>query len=100
MQQPSACASLEEVRQNIDRIDHAIVTLLAERGGYVKRAAAFKKTSQEVEAPQRVEQVIGKVRTLAESLEADPAITEQVYRAMIKGFIEAELAEHARQATI
>jgi isochorismate pyruvate lyase len=89
------CNSIEEVRANIDRIDRQIVTLLAERGGYVKRAAAFKKTTDDVKAPQRVEQVIAKVRTLSQELGANPVVTEQVYRAMISAFIVAELDEHA-----
>jgi isochorismate pyruvate lyase len=89
------CASIEEVRANIDRIDRLIVELLSERGGYVKQAAQFKKTSDDVKAPQRVEQVIARVKVLANELGANPSVIEQVYRAMISGFIDAELAEHA-----
>ena len=89
------CNSIEEVRANIDRIDRQIVALLAERGGYVKQAARFKKTTDDVKAPQRVEQVISKVTALSQELGANPLVTEQVYRAMISGFINAELAEHA-----
>lgn len=88
------CSSIEEVRSNIDRIDERIVSLLAERGAYVKQAAAFKASAMDVRAPQRVEQVVGKVVKLAHALGADPAITEQVYRTMISGFIDAELAEY------
>ena len=58
------CASIEEVRSNIDRIDRQIVALLAERGIFVKQAARFKKTTDDVKAPQRVEQVIAKVTAL------------------------------------
>ena len=90
------CNSLEEVRANIDQIDRRIVALLAERGNYVQQAARFKQTSQDVEAPRRVEQVIAKVTMLAGELGADPSVTEQVYRAMIQAFIGAELAEHAK----
>ena len=89
------CNSIEEIRSNIDRIDRQIVTLLAERGGYVKQAARFKKTTDDVKAPQRVEQVIAKVTALSQELGANASVTEQVYRAMISGFINAELAEHA-----
>ena len=89
------CNSIEEVRSNIDRIDRQIVTLLAERGSYVKQAARFKKTTDDVKAPQRVEQVIAKVTALSQELGANPSVTEQVYRAMISGFINAEVAEHA-----
>ncbi len=88
------CESIEEVRTNIDRIDRRIVSLLAERGGYVRQAARFKKTTDDVKAPQRVEQVITKVTALSEELGANPAVTEQVYRAMISAFIDNELAEH------
>jgi isochorismate pyruvate lyase len=92
------CDSLEDVRTNIDRIDHQIVSLLAERGGYVNQAARFKKTTEDVKAPQRVEQVISKVRSLSAEMGANPAVTEAVYRAMISAFINAELAEHAALA--
>ncbi len=90
------CNSLEEVRANIDRIDRRIVALLAERGSYVQQAARFKQTSRDVEAPQRVERVIAKVTMLAGELGANPTVTEQVYRAMVRAFIDAEQAEHAK----
>ena len=74
--------------------DGQIVGLIAQRGAYVSQAARFKKDSNAVKAPQRVEQVFLKVRALADELGANPQVTEQVYRAMIAAFIEQELAEH------
>jgi isochorismate pyruvate lyase len=88
------CNSLEEVRANIDRIDRQIVMLLAERGCYVKQAARFKKTTEDVKAPERVEQVISNVVALAHEMGANASVTEQVYRAMVSAFIKAELNEH------
>ena len=61
----------------------------------MKQAARFKKTTDDVKAPQRVDQVIAKVTALSQELGANSSVTEQVYRAMISGFINAELAEHA-----
>ncbi len=89
------CTSIDEVRSQIDRLDAEIVKLITERGLYVKQAASFKKTATDVKAPQRVEQVIEKVRTLAENMNGNPAIIEGVYRTMISCFIEAELQQHA-----
>ena len=89
------CTTLDEVRSNIDRLDQQIVNLLAERGQYVSQAARFKKDADSVKAPQRVEQVIAKVRNLSNTVGANPDVTEQVYRAMIAAFIQQELAEHA-----
>ncbi len=89
------CSSLEEVRSAIDELDQQIVQLLAARGAYVRQAARFKKDDDAVRAPQRVEQVIAKVKSLAVEAGASPVVIEHVYRAMIAAFIEAELAEHA-----
>jgi len=93
---PMPCQSLDEVRAQIDGIDRQIVALLGERGDYVRQAARFKKSKDDVAAPARVEQVIGKVRALAGEHGADPGVVECVYRAMIAAFIEAEGKEHAR----
>ena len=89
------CQSLEEVREHIDLLDRQIVSLIAQRGAYVSQAARFKKDSNAVKAPQRVEQVFAKVRELASELGANPQVTEAVYRAMIAAFIQQELAEHS-----
>ncbi|ARS51880.1 chorismate mutase [Kushneria konosiri] len=94
MKNVQPCRDLAEVRQHIDRLDQEIVAAIAERGGYVHQAAAFKRNEQEVRAPQRVEQVIERVRTMAEEHQADPEVVEQVYRAMISAFTEAEMHTH------
>jgi itaconate CoA-transferase len=88
--------SLDEVRASIDATDREIVRLLAKREGYVRQAARFKKTQREVEAPKRVEEVVAKVRALAEGHGASPEVVEEVYRAMISRFISLEMEEHAR----
>ena len=95
MTEVMTCASLDEVRIGIDQLDRQLLALIAQRGAYVKQAAGFKKTAAEVAAPQRVAQVIAKVKTLAGELGADPAVAEATWRAMITAFIEAERAEQA-----
>ena len=90
-----SCTSIEEVRQRIDKIDRDLVTLLAQRGHLVTQAAAFKKTTDDVRAPARVEQVIEKVRAMANQAGASADVVEQVYRAMISAFIDEELKTHS-----
>ena len=53
MKTPAECASLDEVRAEIDRIDRAIVALIGERAGYVHAAARFKASEAAVAAPER-----------------------------------------------
>jgi isochorismate pyruvate lyase len=88
------CATLAEVRENIDAIDCRIVALLAERGRYVKDAARFKRDAFQVSAPQRQQEVIDRVRALAEREGAYPEVVEAVYRALIAGFIAREQQDH------
>ena len=57
--------------------------------------ARFQKTTDDVKALARVEQVIDKVRSLSAEFGGNAEVTEAVYRAMISAFIFAELKEHA-----
>jgi len=88
------CATLADVRANIDRLDDEIVRLIAERAMYVKDAARFKRDAFQVSAPARQAQVFEKARLLAERHNQGFANLDQVvdatYRAMVAAFIANE----------
>jgi chorismate mutase len=86
----TCCATLREVRGNIDRIDHEILALIAERGSFVHEAARFKPDPVSVDDPQRVEQIIAKARGLAAQNQLSPDVAEATYRAMIAAFTAEE----------
>lgn len=90
------CKSIAEVRENIDSIDRKIVKLISERSEFVEQAAKFKKDTEDVKAPKRVEAVIEKVRNIAYENDVNPDIVEEVYRTMISCFIKQELVDHAK----
>ena len=87
------CNSLEEVRENIDKIDDEIIKLIAERGTYVVQASAFKKNEESVKDTGRVEKVIAKVREKAKECGASPDMVEALYREMISRFVNMEMSE-------
>jgi isochorismate pyruvate lyase len=87
------CKSLDEVRSNIDRLDRQIVPLLAERAGYVRQAASFKKEKAAVVDIPRIEEIILKVRHMANDYNADPDLIERIYRSMIDACIIFESHE-------
>jgi isochorismate pyruvate lyase len=91
------CASLAEVRQNIDRIDHALIALMAEREKYVAEAGRFKKDPAAVSAPARVDAIIAKVKADAAAEGLDPAVAEKTFRAMIGSFEDYERAEWVKR---
>ncbi len=87
------CSTLDEVRQNIDRIDDEIVKLIAERAGYVKQASGFKRNVAEVNADERRKAIYNKVRAKAEALGADPDMVEALYKEMIARNIAMEMRD-------
>ena len=88
---PAECADLSDVRVEIDRIDKALVALIAERFGYVERAWQIKLgLKQEANVPWRNQQVIDKVRAEAERQGLPPDLCEALWRQMIGWFIQYE----------
>ena len=91
--QKEKCESLEQVRDKIDLIDQHLIELITTRQFYVDQAVRFKRNEHEVQSPERVEQVIAKVRQQATQKGTDPDLIEQIYREMIQHFIRRELKE-------
>jgi isochorismate pyruvate lyase len=96
---PDACCDMDDIRREIDRLDREIVRLLAQRQGYVHRAAGFKPTRADVVVPERIEAIAARVRDLAAAHDADPDLVEAIYRDMIARFIAFEERAWDRRAT-
>jgi isochorismate pyruvate lyase len=87
---PQQCENMEQVRAEIDRLDAAILDLVAERFGYVDRAWQLKKTKEEATVPWRIQQVIDRVRARASEKGLPPELAEAMWRQMIGWFIQYE----------
>ena len=90
---PSECADMSQVRAEIDRIDAALVDLIAERFAYVERAWQLKKDPSEANVPWRIQQVIDKVKTQARQRGLPAEMIEMVgaqWRNMIGWFVQYE----------
>ena len=85
--------SLQQARDKIDQIDVALIELIASRQFYVDQAMRHKQTVEDVQSPQRVKEVIEKVRTLALQHDVDPDMAGGGYHDMIQHFIQRELKE-------
>jgi isochorismate pyruvate lyase len=90
MPSPADCASLSEVRAEIDRLDRAIIALIGERAGYVHAAARFKSSEADVAAPARQASMLLDRRAWAEQADLDPNIIEKLYRDLVAYFIVRE----------
>ena len=87
---PAECETKDDVRVEIDRIDTALVSLLAERWGYVDRISKLKSTPEEATVPWRIQQVVDKVRAIAEDKNLPPELAEDIWRRLIEWGIKYE----------
>lgn len=90
---PADCASMADVRREIDRLDRALVRLIAERQGYIERAAEIKQDRNTVRDEARIQDVLNKVLAEAEREGLSPAIAEPVWRAMMENSIAHEFVK-------
>jgi isochorismate pyruvate lyase len=72
---------IDDVRAEIDAVDRDIVRLIAQRQRRVVEAGLLKRDRDAVRAPGRVEQVVEKVRMLADEAGADPELSVHDRRA-------------------
>ena len=91
--EPRDCTTMAEVRAGIDRIDAALVTLLAERAEFIDRAAEIKAPlGMQARIGDRVEEVVANVRGLAEARGLPADLAEMLWRGLIDWSIAREEA--------
>jgi isochorismate pyruvate lyase len=87
---PADCRTMAEVRHGVDRIDEAIVALLAERFRYMAAAARIKPSREQVRDEWRKADVIAKARAAAKAEGLDEAIAEALYENLVETSIAYE----------
>lgn len=91
--EPAACISREDVRDEIDRLDKALIGLMAERWQYVHRMSELKTSVAEANAPARVRQVLANVTAQAQAADFPPELAEAIWQKFIHFAIEYEEKE-------
>lgn len=91
------CQTMVDVRVEVDRLDRALVELVAERQTYMEAAARIKTDRASVYDGPRIEDVVSKVKVSAEAAGLSPEIAEPVWRELIKQSIAYEFKAWDRQ---
>ncbi|MBA3999317.1 chorismate mutase [Brevundimonas sp.] len=96
---PEDCTDMAQVRDGVDALDRALVTLLAERQRYMEAAARIKPSRDVVHDDWRIEDVVTKVLAASEEAGLSPAIAEPVWRKLIAQCIAHEFGVWDRTRT-
>lgn len=81
---------MQQVREEIDRVDRLLVPLLIERLGYIEQAGNIKADRNTVRDDWRIEDVVSKAKKEAENIGGDLTYIETIYRHLIEYSINHE----------
>ena len=87
---PEECTTMAEVRHGIDRLDEAIVALIAERFRYMDAAARIKPERGAVRDEPRKAEVIANALRHAAAGSVPAAVIEDIYERLVEGSIAYE----------
>lgn len=76
---------LKEIRQHLDRIDNAILIMIAERMSLIPKVAEYKKKNNIPRYhPDREKEIIDSKRKMASENGINPDFAERIFREIIK----------------
>ena len=88
---PKVSSALSHLRDEIDALDSELVALLAKRQRCVERVIEVKRAQKlPARVPERIEEVLARVRGLAEAEKLEPDLAVALWREMIEQFIAYE----------
>jgi isochorismate pyruvate lyase len=89
--EPGACASMDELRAEIDRVDRELLALLARRAACIDRAVTLKRAAGlPARVPERVEAVIGNACAEAAAAGLDRSLVLALWREIVEWSIARE----------
>lgn len=91
------CLDMNDIRAEIDNIDHLVIKLLATRFEYVKEASKFKKNTADVQAKERFNTMLEQRKQWANELDLDGEVIKNLYSDLVKYFIAEELKHFNNQ---
>lgn len=91
MKTPAECATMADIRAEIDRVDEELVALFAARAAYIDRAGEIKaEIGWPARITSRVEEVVSNVRGHAVTYGLPPELVEKLWRRLIDWSIARE----------
>jgi isochorismate pyruvate lyase len=92
MREPGECRNLTEIREEVDRIDHALLELLGQRWQFGRAAVRFKAGEAEILAPPYLPVFLERRRAWGAAVRLPPEYVEVLFRTIA----EASIAEQLR----
>ncbi len=78
------------IRKQLDKLDNSFLDLVKKRTKLVDKVLSNKRYKKDIIDSKRIEIIIKNIKRKSKQKNIDPKITEQIWKAMIKAYIQYE----------
>ena len=76
------------IRKQLDRLDNSFLNLVKKRTKLVDKVLSNKRYKKDIIDNKRIKVIINNIKRKSKQKNIDPKITEQIWKAMIKAYIQ------------
>ncbi len=82
--------NIVKIRKKLDLLDNKLLNIIDKRTTLVKKILQNKSSKKEIVDKKRIKTVLGNIKKKSIRKKIDTKLTEMIWKAMIKGFINYE----------
>jgi chorismate mutase len=89
--------NIDKIRKKLDKVDIQLLKLIKKRSLFVDQVLSFKKSKKEIIDQKRINFILKRIKKLSIKIKMDPKITINIWKVMIKGFINYEYTKFKKK---
>jgi len=89
--------NIDKIRKKLDKVDIELLKLIKKRSLFVDQVLSFKKSKKEIIDQKRINFILKRIKKLSIKIKMDPKITINIWKVMIKGFINYEYTKFKKK---
>jgi chorismate mutase len=89
--------NISKIRKKLDKVDIELLKLIKKRSLFVDQVLSFKKSKKEIIDQKRINFILKRIKKLSIKIKMDPKITINIWKVMIKGFINYEYTKFKKK---
>ena len=94
---PKNKKKLNIIRVKLDKLDNKLLSLIKNRTGLVKEVLKLKEFKKEIVDKKRINFILKRIKENSMKIKVDPKITVNIWKVMIKGFINYEFRKFKKK---
>ena len=87
---PLKIKKLSKIRTQLDKLDNSLIKIIKKRTFLVKKVLKLKEKRSQIVDKKRINVILRNIKKKSLKNNIDPKITNRIWKAMIKAFIDYE----------